>query len=151
MHKTDLFHLFFLQIRRGVVVITTRQLQSTKPELRFCTGSNPTRGVSEIGDGEDLWQWSRLEIRLTAFRRSTIPEKQFFIIIIQSVLESWNQTGHTYFRPCSPQKFSITLRRFVPGCKKSVNSISSFLRLTFSSCEFVSTCKKWGCRNTISG
>ena len=54
MHKIDLFHLFFLQIRRGVVVITTRQLQSTKPELRFCTGSNPTRGASEIGDGEDL-------------------------------------------------------------------------------------------------
>ena len=40
--------------RRGVVVITTAQLHSTKPELRFCTGSNPARGVSEIRDGEDL-------------------------------------------------------------------------------------------------
>ena len=39
---------------RGVVVITTAQLHSTKPELRFCAGSNPARGVSEIGDGEDL-------------------------------------------------------------------------------------------------
>ena len=39
---------------RGVVVITTAQLHSTKPELRFCTGSNPARGVSEIRDGEDL-------------------------------------------------------------------------------------------------
>ena len=38
----------------GVVVITTAQLHSTKPELRFCAGSNPARGVSEIRDGEDL-------------------------------------------------------------------------------------------------
>ena len=61
----------------GVVVIITAQLHSTKPELRFCAGSNPARGVSEIRDGEDLWQWSRLEIRVNAFRRSTIPQKQF--------------------------------------------------------------------------
>ena len=40
--------------RRGVVVITTAQLHSAKPELRFCAGSNPARGVSEIRDGEDL-------------------------------------------------------------------------------------------------
>ena len=39
---------------RGLVVITTAQLHSTKPELRFCAGSNPARGVSEIRDGEDL-------------------------------------------------------------------------------------------------
>ena len=38
----------------GVVVITTAQLHSTKPELRFCAGSNPARGVLEIRDGEDL-------------------------------------------------------------------------------------------------
>ena len=37
--------------RHGVVVITTAQLHSTKPELRFCASSNP---VSEIRDGEDL-------------------------------------------------------------------------------------------------
>ena len=40
--------------RRGVVVITTAQLHLTKPELRFCAGSNPARGVSEIRDMEDL-------------------------------------------------------------------------------------------------
>ena len=40
--------------RRGVVVITTAQIHSSKPELRFCAGSNPARGVSEIRDGEDL-------------------------------------------------------------------------------------------------
>ena len=38
-----------------LVVITTVQLHSTKPELRFCAGSNPARGVSEIRDGENLW------------------------------------------------------------------------------------------------
>ena len=37
-------------------------------------------GVSEIRDGEDLWEWTRLEIRLNAFRRSIIPQKQFIII-----------------------------------------------------------------------
>ena len=60
----------------GVVVINTAQLHSTKPELRFCAGSNPARGMSEIRDGEDLRQWF-----LHAFRRSTIPQKQFIIII----------------------------------------------------------------------
>ena len=40
--------------RRGVVVITTAQLHSTKPELNFCAGSNPARAVSKIRDGEDL-------------------------------------------------------------------------------------------------
>ena len=39
---------------RGIVVITTAQLQSSKPELRFCPCSNPARGVSEICDGKDL-------------------------------------------------------------------------------------------------
>ena len=33
-------------------------------------------------DGENLWQWSRLEIRLNTFRRSSISQKQFIIIII---------------------------------------------------------------------
>ena len=71
--------------RRGVVVINTAQLHSSKPELRFCAGSNPGRGVLEIRDSEDLWQWSRLEIRLNAFRRSTIPQKQIIIIIISAL------------------------------------------------------------------
>ena len=32
----------------GVVVITTVQIYSTKPELRFCADSDPAGGVSEI-------------------------------------------------------------------------------------------------------
>ena len=84
INLTFLLLLFFWNMsitltiwRRGVVVITTVQLHSKKPKLRFCAGSNPACGVSEIRDGKDLWQWSRLEIRLNAFRRSTIPQRQF--------------------------------------------------------------------------
>ena len=62
--------------RRGVRAITTAQLHSTKPELRYCAGSNPACYVSKIRDGVDLWQWSRLEIRLNASLRSTIPQKK---------------------------------------------------------------------------
>ena len=36
------------------VVVTTAQLHSIKPELRFCAGSNPACGVSEIRNAEDL-------------------------------------------------------------------------------------------------
>ena len=39
--------------RLDVVVITTAQLHSIKPELRLCAGSNPARGISEIQNGED--------------------------------------------------------------------------------------------------
>ena len=70
--------------RCGVVVITTAQLHSTKPELRFYGVSNTAHGVSEIRDSEDLWQWSLLEISLNTFPQSTITQKQFIIIIISS-------------------------------------------------------------------
>ena len=67
-------------LRRGVVAITTAQLHSIKSEFRFCAGANPIRGLSEVCDGEDLWQGSRLEINLHAFRWSTIPQNQFIIM-----------------------------------------------------------------------
>ena len=54
-----------------MVVIATAKLYSTKPELRFCTGSNPACGVSEIHDGEDLWQWSRLAKYLLSVNHTT--------------------------------------------------------------------------------
>ena len=40
--------------RCGVVLITTAQLHSTKPELRSCAGLKPARGVSKIRAGENL-------------------------------------------------------------------------------------------------
>ena len=73
------------------MVITTAQLYSTKPELRFRAGSNPARGVSEIHDDEDLSQWSCLEVRLNAFRWSTIPQKQFIIIIIIIIHDNYTR------------------------------------------------------------
>ena len=42
------------QWHRGLVAVTTAQLHSSKPELKFCADSYPARGVSEIRDGEDL-------------------------------------------------------------------------------------------------
>ena len=72
----ELRNTWISQYRHGVVVITIAQLHSAKPELRFCTGSNPACGLLEIRNGDDLWQWSRLEIRLNAFCQSTIPQKQ---------------------------------------------------------------------------
>ena len=44
----------YKQLVHGVVVITTVQLHSTKPQLRFCTGSNTAHAVSEIRGGEDF-------------------------------------------------------------------------------------------------
>ena len=40
-------------LHRGVAVITTAQLQSTNPELRFSAGSNSACSVSEICNGDD--------------------------------------------------------------------------------------------------
>ena len=49
---------------------TTGQLHSTKSKLRFCTGSNPARGLSEIRDGNKAK-------RLSSVNHIT---KQFIII-----------------------------------------------------------------------
>ena len=45
------------------MVITTAQLHLTKPELWYCAGPNYACDMLEICDGENLWQWSWLEIR----------------------------------------------------------------------------------------
>ena len=41
---------------RGALTISTAQLHSTSPELRFCGDSKPARGVSEIRNNENLLQ-----------------------------------------------------------------------------------------------
>ena len=53
-----------------------RTIGSPKPELRFCAGSSAVRRLSDIRNDEDFWQWSRLEIRLSNFRRSTILQNK---------------------------------------------------------------------------
>ena len=47
-------YVVYCRWRRGVVVIAAAEFHLTKPELRFCASSNPSRGVSENRDGEDL-------------------------------------------------------------------------------------------------
>ena len=85
-----------------VVVITTAQVHSINPEPRFCAGSNHAPGVSEIQDGEDLWQWFRLEIRVNTFRRSTIPQKIFInsIQFITRQCQKWKLTRPSMFKTC---------------------------------------------------
>ena len=43
-----------LKWRRGVLVINTEQLHSTRPKLRFGAGSKRVRSVSEIGGSGDV-------------------------------------------------------------------------------------------------
>ena len=71
-----------------VVVIASAQLHLTKSELRLSAHSNPACGMLDICYGENLWQRSWLEIRLKAFHQSTILQKQFIIIIIDSNRET---------------------------------------------------------------
>ena len=70
----------------GVVIINTAKLHSTRPKLRFSTSSNPAYDMSKICGGEDLWPWSLLEMRLHAFRKSTIPHKKIHHIVTTSKL-----------------------------------------------------------------
>ena len=53
-------------------------------EFTFRQFEGNARDVSEIRDVEDLRQWSRLEIEtgINIFRQSTMPQKQFIIMII---------------------------------------------------------------------
>ena len=69
-----------MEWRLGVVVVTTTQLHSPKPQLKIL---RKFKSCSQcVGDDGYFWQWSLLEIRLNALRQSTIPQKQFIIIII---------------------------------------------------------------------
>ena len=69
--------------RRSVVVITAVQLHSTKSELRLCGGSSPARSVSEIRDGEDLWQWSWIKSKrlssVTILQKTIHHGNSFFV------------------------------------------------------------------------
>ena len=40
------------------MVLTTAQFHLIKPGLSFCIDSNPTSVMSEIHNGENIWQWS---------------------------------------------------------------------------------------------
>ena len=80
LQETESHHLL-IRYNTLAVVITTAQLHSAKPEFRFCADLNLAGGVLEFRNGEDLWQYTRLEITLNAFRWLMIPQKQFIIAI----------------------------------------------------------------------
>ena len=96
-----------------------------KPELRFCESSSPACGVLEIHDGEDLWQWYWLEIRLCVFHWSTIPKKQFIIIIRKKggQIFVWfrSQNGNKWFS----QGFPLILQ--ILSNITGINMVSIFL------------------------
>ena len=57
--KTESCESLYLMKAHGrydVVAITTRRRHPIKPGLRLCTDLNPAHGVSEVCDGENLWQ-----------------------------------------------------------------------------------------------
>ena len=103
---------YFYSLHRGVVVITIAQIQSTKPGLGLCAGSSLACGVSEICDGEDLWQWSWkwLEIKLNPFRRSIIPQKQFISIFIFIIIIIILALFIGFLRP-SPATDSVVINK----------------------------------------
>ena len=46
--------IIFITLRRFVVALTSAHFHGTKPTLRFCVGSNPARGASEICNGKNF-------------------------------------------------------------------------------------------------
>ena len=52
--KVLYYHTETILRHRGVVVITTAQLDLAKPEIRFCAGSDFIHSMSEICVDEDL-------------------------------------------------------------------------------------------------
>ena len=93
--KTDNFDFLDQICPKRAFLITTAQLHSWKPEFRFCIGSNPAYSVLEIRDGEDLWQWSWLEIRLCLLLVNHTT-KQFIIIIINEKSEHCHRIVHMW-------------------------------------------------------
>ena len=71
------------------------------------------------------WQWSRLKVRLTSFRRSTIPQKQFILLSfnIQSFVPPLSKIStkskhilHVFTWICSlisQNKFYMIVRAFI--------------------------------------
>ena len=83
-YSSSLFlHKYWYSVEEAHATFLKRAWVSTNHAIfGSCASSNLVRGLSEIRNGEDLWQRSRMEIRLNAFCWSTKPQKQFIIIFI---------------------------------------------------------------------
>ena len=77
-----------------LMVLTTAKLHSTRPELRFCVGLSPARGVSEIRDGEDLVTFTekilngKLHFLCSGYFNIGVSVSKFKIVILKR--QSWN-------------------------------------------------------------
>ena len=122
---------------RGYKTLTQNRNTHSKPEHRFCAGSNPSRGLSEIRDGEDIWQWFRLEIRLeirlNGLRWSTIPQKHFnWSRVVDDVEKQWNEKPPVKSKTTATTKITKASWRF-----------SQASTITESFVESTSDWKKW--------
>ena len=104
--------------RHGVGGITAAQLHSVKPELRFGASSNPAHGVSEIRDGENLWQWSPLEIRLNANHTA----KTIYHLHHYGFIEKSN--GNNYLAFSSTVDNKKALEKYIKRWSKIKNPVS---------------------------
>ena len=97
---------------------------STKPELKVYPSSNFTRGMLEIRNVEDLWQWSRLEKILSAFRR-------FFLKNSSSPSSSSSRVKFSRYA----KTFSVSYSNFwnIHFTDSSLFSLTTFLRTGFQS------------------
>ena len=94
---------------------------------RFCAGSNPACDKLKIYDGEDLRQWSQLEIWLNAFCLSNIPLKQFIIIFIKINLGCYS-TANKYY--CSASHHEQKNKKTNGQIKFSAVTIKQQIKLT---------------------
>ena len=85
MHCLKKTVVYFLRWRRGVVIITTALLHLKILNAGFAQ-VQILLSTCRRCDGENLWQWSQMEIRLNVICQSTILQKQFIIILVLMVI-----------------------------------------------------------------
>ena len=121
--------------RSAVVIIITAQLHLIKPEFKLCVGSNLSLVISDICSYEEL--------SFYYFRLSTIPPKQFLVIIIIQfdklpiqfnlinfcydvvLLEITQMFHHTIAAPIFNEFFfTNVINQWMKFCKKIKNKIS---------------------------
>ena len=81
-----------------------------------------SHGVSEIHDGEDLWQWSRLELGLHAFPRLTIPQNSSSSSSSLSSSSSSSSSSETFleYKEYNEAKNCKLIRPYVRGKSKNI-------------------------------
>ena len=130
--RKNYFSKTIYPIYHGVVVITTAKLHSTKSKLRFCAGSNPGHGMSEICNGKNIWQLPWLDIRLNAFPAKTITSSSSAIYRIECFHNKKAKLQIFVFKKTLLKRFwtntvTLNLRSFYP----MIISILTLLMIPF--------------------